>query len=101
MFYLDPVAGRRGCMESGALKVLDAHLYRRGQYISTLARWLSVALGLLSLAFVWDHPRTRPQAAVLVVAVYGAFTLAVFVGQRMGNRDRRLKIAQDLVDALG
>ena len=88
-------------MESGALKVLDAHLYRRGQYISTLARWLSVALGLVSLAFVWDHPRTRPQAAVLVVAAYGAFTIAVFVAQRMGNRDRRLKIAQDLVDALG
>jgi signal transduction histidine kinase len=88
-------------MEGGALKVLDAHLYRRGQYISTLARWLSVALGLLSLAFVWDHPRTRPQAAVLVVAVYGAFTLAAFVGQRMGHRGRRLKIAQDLADALG
>src|SRR5436309_4151561 len=35
-------------MESGALKVLDVSLYRRGQLITKLARWISFGLGLLS-----------------------------------------------------
>lgn len=87
-------------MESGALKVLDVNLYRRGQYISTLARGFSLALGALSLFFVWDHPRTRPLAALLVVGVYAVFSLGLYFWRRLGHHDHWLKVAHDIADAL-
>ena len=73
-------------MESGALKVLDVSLYRRGQLITTLARWISFGLGLLSVVFLWNGPRTRPIPALAVAAAYLAFNL---VGYVVRHRRRR------------
>jgi len=84
-------------MESGPLKVLDVSLYRRGQLISALARWTSFALGLLSLAFLWNGPRTRPVPALVVAGAYLAFSLGSHAvrGRRHGWR-----VAHDVADAL-
>ena len=43
----------------------EADLYRRSEWITTLARGLSVGLALLALALLWTSPRTRPVPAVL------------------------------------
>ena len=53
-------------MESGALTVLNVSLYRRGQLITTLARGTSFGLGVLSLIFLWNGPRTRITGLTLV-----------------------------------
>jgi PAS domain S-box-containing protein len=84
-------------MDSGALKALDFALYRRGQLITALARWLSAGLALLCLAFVWDGPRTLPWAALGTAAGYLALNAAFLV---WGRRIRALKLVQDAVDAL-
>src|SRR2546426_7272725 len=47
-------------MESGALKVLDVSLYRRGPLIASPARWASFGLGPLLVVFLLDGPRTPP-----------------------------------------
>src|SRR5438093_6272489 len=86
-------------MESGALKVLDVSLYRRGQLITTLARWISFGLGLLSVVFLWNGPRTRPIPALAVAAAYLAFNLVGYV-VRHRRRRRGWKVAQDVADAL-
>src|SRR6185295_3425702 len=86
-------------MESGALKVLDESLYRRGQLITSLARWTSFGLGLLSLVFLWNGARTRPLPALGVAAAYLVFSLA---GHAVRSRRRRgaWKVAHDVADAL-
>jgi PAS domain S-box-containing protein len=85
-------------MESGALKVLDVSLYRRGQLITTLARGTSFGLGVLSIVFLWNGPRTRPLPALAVAASYLVFSA---VGYLVRSRRRRaFKVAQDVADAL-
>jgi PAS domain S-box-containing protein len=84
-------------MDSGALKALDFALYRRGQLITTLARWLSAGLALLCLAFVWDSPRTKPWAALATGLAYVAINLAFLLG---GRRARAYKLLHDVVDAV-
>ena len=79
--------------------MVDAGLYRRGRFITTVARWLSLGFGLLSLAFVWDSPLTRRGAAVGVAAGYAVWMLASHVWQQRRPADRRPRIAHDLVDA--
>ena len=87
-------------MDSGALKALDFALYRRGQLITALARWLSVGLALLSLAFVWDDPAHPPlgrpgdRRGLLGLNAGRSLWSA---GQR---RATPLKLVHDLVDAL-
>src|SRR5438552_2925223 len=85
-------------MESGALKVLDVSLYRRGQLITTLARGTSFGLGVLSLIFLWNGPRTRPLAALAVGAGYLAFSVVAYAVR--SRRRRGWKVAQDVADAL-
>jgi PAS domain S-box-containing protein len=85
-------------MESGALKVLDVSLYRRGQLITAVARWTSFGLGLVSLAFLWNDPRTRPLPALAVAGAYLAFSLAT-QSARSGRRRTRWKVAHDVADA--
>jgi PAS domain S-box-containing protein len=87
-------------MESGALKLLDVSLYRRGLLVSALTRGLAVCLALVALAFVWEDPRTRRGPAVAVVGGYALFTLAAFLASRGPVRRRFLGVAQDMVDAL-
>jgi len=79
--------------------VVDAGLYRRGRFITTVARWLSLGFGLLSLAFVWDSPLTRRGAAVGIAVGYAAWMLATHVRQRRRPADRSVRIAHDLADA--
>ena len=86
-------------MESGALKVLDVSLYRRGQLITTLARWTSFGLGLLSLVFLWNSPRTRPIPALAAGTAYLVFSLARHAA-RSRRRRHAWKVAHDVVDAL-
>jgi PAS domain S-box-containing protein len=83
-------------MDSSALKALDLALYRRGQLVTALARWLSAGLALLCLAYVWNDPRTRPRAALATGLAYAAL-LAIFTLQR--RRSAALKVVQDLLDA--
>jgi PAS domain S-box-containing protein len=79
--------------------VVDAGLYRRGRFITTVARWLSLGFGLLSLAFMWDSPLTRRGAAVGVAAGYGAWMLVSHAWQKRRPGDRRPRIGHDLADA--
>jgi signal transduction histidine kinase len=79
----------------------DADLYRRGEWITALARGLSFAFALLALVLLWTSPRTRPLPASLVGVVWVSFSLtAQFVGRRRPEARRLLKIAHDVVDAL-
>jgi PAS domain S-box-containing protein len=87
-------------MESGPLQVLDASLYRRGHFITALARWVSVGLALLSLAFVWDSPRIQPRAALAVGLSYAAFNLLSQAWLQRRRARRLARVAHDLVDAL-
>jgi PAS domain S-box-containing protein len=84
-------------MDSGALKALDLALYRRGQFITALARWLSAALGLLCLAYVWNDPRTKPRAALATGLAYVALQLAFSF---WGRRSAAVKLIRDVVDAV-
>jgi len=85
-------------MESGALEVLDVSLYRRGQLITTLARWTSFGLGLLSLVFLWNGSRTRPIPALAVGTAYVVFSLASYAAR--SRRRGAWKVAHDVADAL-
>ena len=85
-------------MESGALKVLDVSLYRRGQLIASLAGWASFGLGLLWLVFLWNGPRTRPIPALAVGTAYLVFSLASHAAR--SRRRNAWKVAHDVADAL-
>ncbi len=79
----------------------EADLYRRKEWITTLARGLSAGLALLALALLWTSPRTRPLPASLTGITWIAFFFAVrFLRRRHPERSRSLKIAHDVVDAL-
>jgi PAS domain S-box-containing protein len=82
-------------------KPLPDELYRRGRLITPLARWLSIALAVLTLAILWNHPQTKPLASLAVIVVYVAFNLAsqFWLQKRYGGR-RGLKVAHDLADVL-
>jgi PAS domain S-box-containing protein len=87
-------------MESGALRLLDVSLYRRGQLVAALARWLAVCLAVATLAFVWGSPRTRRGPALVLVAAYVAFRLAAVVWHRRHEHPTRFRVVEDAVDAL-
>ena len=78
---------------------VDVALYRRGQFITALTRLLSVALGVLCLALMWENPKTHAGAAMAVVGGYGVFAVATALWPR-GARPRGLKVAHDVADAL-
>jgi signal transduction histidine kinase len=79
----------------------DADLYRRGEWITALARGLSFAFGLLALALLWTSPRTRPVPASLVGVVWLAFSLtAHHVMRRRPGTRRFLKVTHDVSDCL-
>jgi hypothetical protein len=45
-------------MNSSAFKIKDIELHRHGRFVTAVARWVSVGLGLVALFYLWDHPRT-------------------------------------------
>ena len=49
-------------MGSRRSTLFDAHLYRRGQLITALSRWVCLVLGLVALTLLWNSPRTQPRA---------------------------------------
>ena len=87
-------------METGAVKVLDVALYRRGRLVTTLARWTALLLVLAGLAFAWDRAETRRTPAVAVAAVYALFSGITWAWQRRRARSPRLGAVQDVADAL-
>jgi PAS domain S-box-containing protein len=87
-------------MASGPPGLLDTSLYRRGQLITTLSRWVSLGLGLVGLALFWSDPDTRPIPALAVGVGYGVFAGAAALWQRVRVRSRGLRVLHDVVDAL-
>jgi signal transduction histidine kinase len=78
----------------------DAALYGRGPLVAAVSRWVSVALALLALVFVWNSPGVRPHPALAVGAAYAVFNLASQVWVRRHPRAHALKVAHDVVDAV-
>jgi signal transduction histidine kinase len=79
----------------------EADLYRRSEWITTLARGLSASLALLALALLWTSPRTRPVPATLTgVGWIVSFFAIRYLRRRYPARGRTLKVAHDVVDAL-
>jgi hypothetical protein len=87
-------------METGAVKLLDAALYRRGVLVTALARWLSLGLAVLCFAFVWNLPETRPLPAAAVLAGYLAVQVVAAVRGGGYTTPRWARVALDAVDAL-
>src|SRR5712691_3293123 len=87
-------------MESGALGLLDPHIFRRGQFITALMRWICLGAAFLALLALWSSPRTRPFHALAVGLAYGLYTLANQAWLRRHPNGRPAKIAHAVVDAL-
>ena len=75
-------------------------LYRRGQFLTALNRWLSLGLGLFALGILWSAPNVQPLPALAVGTGYATFAVIVHLWQRRFGRSRALKVAHDVVDAL-
>ncbi len=75
-------------------------LYRRGQFLTALNRWLSLGLGMLALGILWAAPGVQPLPTLAVGLGYAVFAVAAQLWQRRSGRGRALKIAHDIVDAL-
>src|SRR5262245_52286724 len=52
-------------MATGRASSSEADLYRRKEWITTLARGVSCALALAALVLLWNSPRTRSLPATL------------------------------------
>jgi PAS domain S-box-containing protein len=87
-------------MDTATARSADAPLYGRGPAVAALTRWVSVALALLALLFVWNSPQVRPWPALAVGGAYIAFNLASQLWTRRHPPARRLKVVHDAVDAL-
>ena len=88
-------------MATGRVSSSEADLYRRKEWITTLARGVSCALAIGALALLWNSPRTRSLPAALTgVAWIAFFFLARFLRRRFPERSRLIKVVHDVVDAL-
>jgi len=87
-------------MDTGPAPAPDAALYGRGPLVAALARWVSVGLALLSLAFVWNSPQVRPREALAVGLGYVLFNLASQLWRRRHTRAGVLEVVHDVVDAV-
>src|SRR5262245_29548047 len=87
-------------MESGALKLLDPDLYRRGQRITTGARWVSVGLGGLALLLVWNSPRLRLGPFLVAAGVFLALTLVNHTWSRRRPASRAVRRVQAVADGV-
>ncbi len=88
-------------MNSGTFRVKDIELHRHRQLVTALARWLSVAFGLIAVFYLWDHPRTRPVPCLTVGVIYLVFNfLATRPAVLAGPHRRAVKVSHDLADAL-
>jgi len=93
---------RRASMDLRRTPSTDADLYRRGEWITALARGLSFAFALLALVLLWTSPRTRPLPAVLTCIVWLAFSVTAWVVMRRRPETRRfLKVTHDVADCVG
>ncbi len=89
-------------MSSGAFRLKDVELYRHGQVVTAVTRWVSVGFGLLSLTYVWNNPKTKPIPALVAGLVYLAFNFVATRPAILGGPHRRaVKILHDVVDAVG
>jgi PAS domain S-box-containing protein len=74
-------------------------LHQRGDRIAVVSRWVCVAICLVDLAFVWNGPRTRPLAALLVTLLYAGLNLALILARGALPR-RSLRMAHDVIDVV-
>ncbi len=74
-------------------------LNRREYWTAVLGRWVCVAACVVGIAFVWNAPRTRPFAALGVVAAYALLSLAATPVRRAVSR-RAFHVLRDVVDVL-
>jgi PAS domain S-box-containing protein len=82
-------------------KLLDTNLYRRGQWITDISRWVCLGVALVGLFLFWHSPMTQPLPALALGIAYAAFNLTSQVlRRRRSRRRRRLRIAHDIVDAV-
>jgi len=86
-------------MGSRRTTLFDTQLYRKGQWITALSRWVCLVLSVVALTLLWNSPRTRPWPALAVVLGYGVFNAASAVLERRFPK-RPLRIAHDIVDAV-
>lgn len=87
-------------MEASASRILETSLYRRGQWITALARGISLGLGFVALYLLWHSPKTRAVPALLVGILYLVYSVASWVLIRRRPQNRALKVAHDVADAL-
>lgn len=86
-------------MDTGLLRP-DPNLYRRGQFLSSLSRGISVGLALSVLVLFWWNQIRHPLPALGVGLAYILFAVVAGLRLRRKPRNRPLKIAHDLVDAI-
>jgi PAS domain S-box-containing protein len=79
----------------------DRNLYKRGQFLTALNRWLLLGIGLLALFYLWSAPGVQAPRALGIAGAYAVFTACAQLWQRReGGRNRGLKVTHDVVDAL-
>src|SRR5262245_15892119 len=79
----------------------DRNLYRRGQFLTALNRWLLLGLGVLALSYLRGAAGVQAGRALAIGAAYAAFAAAAQLWQaRRPGRHRGLKVTHDVIDAL-
>ena len=78
----------------------DLKLYRKGQLVTALSRWISLTLGFVALGVLWESPQVRRVPALLTGLAYAAFAVGAYLWSRGHPRTGVLKIVHDLVDAI-
>lgn len=78
----------------------DRNLYKRGQLITALNRWLLWGLGLLALFYLWSAPGVQPYTALAAGLSYAAFMIGAQLWRSRHGRSRGLKVTHDVVDAI-
>lgn len=83
-----------------ASKLLDSQLFRQGQTITALSRWVCLGLGFLALVVMRNSPSLHPRWALGVGIAYASYNLASQLMLRRRPASRALKVTHDLVDAV-
>jgi signal transduction histidine kinase len=80
-------------MATGRVSSSEADLYRRKEWITTLARVVSCALALGALVVLWNSPRTRSLPAALTgVAWITFFFVARYLRRRFPGRSHQHRL---------
>jgi len=86
-------------MESGFVKILDPKLYRRGQLQTTITRWVSIGVVIVSLLFVGRDPQVSRGALLGIGIAYLGVNLFSLHWLKIHDSNY-LRIVLDAGDAL-